>query len=450
MKELFLGGDVSKGYMDALILDNLGAVISPSKRYFDSPDGHQKLINVILSHLDDSVVIYAGVESTGGYENNWISLFAQLGMKYPLRYSRINPRSISNSAKVLLKRTVTDEVSATIIANYLRRYQDEVDFSQSNKFASLRRLWSSRELIQKSHTAIWQHLQIILYDANPVILTYTRNDLPKWVLQVLLKYPTAQKLAKARAATVAKIPYVSLSRATEMINEAQKSIASDSEICTVFLIQESVGNLIDTQKRLKTIDTHLIEAMSKYPEMELLLSIPGIGQITAVGLLMNIGDINRFANVKKLASYFGLHPMFKESGDGKSVSRMSKVGKKRPRTMLYMAVLGGLSTNQILNSLHAEAKNVGMPPQASIGKCMHKLLRIVYGVLKSGQKFDIEIHNSHKLKCEIIKVAKKEVEVESCDRFAPISAREAKRQRDREAESQNGMNHLVRDHQPST
>jgi len=452
MRELFLGSDVSKGYMDAIILDSSGVIVSPSKRYFDSPSGHQKLSVEIKKHLNESTVMYAGVESTGGYENNWVSLFAQLGAKYPLHYSRINPRSISNSGKVLLTRTVTDEVSAQLIADYLRRYKDAVDFKQSDKFASIRRLWSARELMHKSHTAIWLHLQMILYDANPVILPYTRNGLPQWVLLVLQKYPTAHKLAGARSASLAKIPYVSLARAGELIEAAKVSVAKDREPCTEFLIQQSVANLIEMQARLSAIESKLIEEMGSHPEMELLTSIDGIGQITAVGLLMNIGDINRFENVKKLASYFGLHPMFKESGDGKSVSRMSKVGKKRPRMMLYMAVMGGLSTNTILKTMHAEAKQAGMSPMASIGKCMHKLLRIVYGVLKSGKKFDVEIHNGHKLRGGENATKKQVVKtnVEGIDRFAPVSAREAKRLKSREIESQNGMNHLVRDHQLST
>jgi len=51
MRELFLGGDVSKGYMDAIILDSSGAIVSPSKRYFDSPIGHQKLSEEIKKIL---------------------------------------------------------------------------------------------------------------------------------------------------------------------------------------------------------------------------------------------------------------------------------------------------------------------------------------------------------------------------------------------------------------
>ncbi len=57
MQKLFLGCDVSKGYMDALILDSSGAVVSPSRRYYDSPEGHRLLANEIKSKLIGSTTI---------------------------------------------------------------------------------------------------------------------------------------------------------------------------------------------------------------------------------------------------------------------------------------------------------------------------------------------------------------------------------------------------------
>ena len=44
------------------------------------------------------------------------------------------------------------------------------------------------------------------------------------------------------------------------------------------------------------------------------------------GLLLEIGTIERFSSVKKLASFFGLHPVYKQSGDGTFKRRMSKKG----------------------------------------------------------------------------------------------------------------------------
>ncbi len=59
----------------------------------------------------------------------------------------------------------------------------------------------------------------------------------------------------------------------------------------------------------------------------LLTSITGIGDQSAVEIVVEIEDINRFESAKKLGAYFGTHPMFKQSGDGTWGNHMSKKGR---------------------------------------------------------------------------------------------------------------------------
>ena len=66
-------------------------------------------------------------------------------------------------------------------------------------------------------------------------------------------------------------------------------------------------------------------------ELEILKSFDAIGNTSAIGLLIEIGAVPRFRNIKKLAAFFGIHPKFKTSGDGTSGVRMSKEGRKEPR-----------------------------------------------------------------------------------------------------------------------
>jgi hypothetical protein len=60
------------------------------------------------------------------------------------------------------------------------------------------------------------------------------------------------------------------------------------------------------------------------PEIKLLKSFIGISDWSAIGLLIEIQTIKRFASAKKLASFFGLHPVYKISGDGSGGIAMSK------------------------------------------------------------------------------------------------------------------------------
>lgn len=66
----------------------------------------------------------------------------------------------------------------------------------------------------------------------------------------------------------------------------------------------------------KTIDAQtrrMIEACAM-PEVELLATFAGINNKSAIGLMIEIQTVERFANAKKLASFFGVHPVYKKSG----------------------------------------------------------------------------------------------------------------------------------------
>ena len=114
--------------------------------------------------------------------------------------------------------------------------------------------------------------------------------------------------------------------------------------------------------------------------------------------MLNIGAIERFPSAKKLASFFGLHPVYKESGDGIGGFRMSKQGRKEPREILFMVTLTAIGKNPLIRSIYQEHVAKGMHNMAAIGLCMHKILRIIYGMLKHNKAFDPEIDRKNREK----------------------------------------------------
>jgi len=176
--------------------------------------------------------------------------------------------------------------------------------------------------------------------------------------------------------------------------------------------------------------TKAMIAECQLPEFELLKSFPGIRDWSAMSLLIEIGTIERFPSVKKLAAYFGLNPSFKQSGDGVSKVMMSKQGRVEPRRVLFMVVLSGINNNPVLKSTYKRYCERGMAPLAAMGVCMHKALRIIYGMLKNNTAFDeaIDIKNQEKTsgKKEIIKESK-DRRYQKYDGNAPISRRQNKK-----------------------
>jgi transposase len=91
------------------------------------------------------------------------------------------------------------------------------------------------------------------------------------------------------------------------------------------------------RKRIKSIDKvllGLIQSERYKRPMELLLAIPGIGRLTAITLLVELGDIRRFSSAEKFASYLGLTPSEYSSGDAIHKGSLTGMGHAVLRSLL--------------------------------------------------------------------------------------------------------------------
>jgi len=106
------------------------------------------------------------------------------------------------------------------------------------------------------------------------------------------------------------------------------------------------------EKVLKAIRSLIIEDMAKDMPMlaltlELLQSIPGIGLISAVTILAEIGDFSAFSKPGKLVAYFGIDPSVMQSGEFTGTqNKMSKRGSRLLRRVLFTIALANIRTKR--------------------------------------------------------------------------------------------------------
>jgi transposase len=441
--EYFMGCDVSKGYADFIVLDKSKRCIEHTFQLDDTFAGHnclyQKLERFFADHPQSR--LYAGVESTGGYENNWYQSMHQYQGIFDIKVARLNPCGVHASSRADLKRTITDAVSAKTIAEYLIAYPDKVSYENEDPWASLRKQWSFVQMLTKQKTQLLNQMESLVYTANPEILCYCQDGVPDWILTLLGRYPTAENLAKARISDIARIPYVSKQRAKTLKAQAKASVASSLDETTRQLITATVTQIKALKQTIHT-QTKILSGQCSPPEVELLKTFNGIGDYSAIGLLLEIQSVKRFASAKKLASFFGLHPVFKISGDGSSGFHMSKQGRKAPRSILYMVAMSAIKSNPLIRDLYQEKVGGGMTKMAAVGLCMHKILRIVYGMLKNNTPFNPEIDRKNREKArqpEGAPTTDKIRRYQTYDKNAPVSKRGKKRRLERQS-SQGAVN----------
>lgn len=111
--------------------------------------------------------------------------------------------------------------------------------------------------------------------------------------------------------------------------------------------------LASIESHLEKIEVHLKELLLKdktlNKQVELLKTIPGISDKTAIAILAELPNIESFNSAKKVAAFAGLNPYVRQSGSSvKGKGRLSKVGNAQLRKALYMPAIVAKKHNPLL------------------------------------------------------------------------------------------------------
>ncbi len=151
---------------------------------------------------------------------------------------------------------------------------------------------------------------------------------------------------------------------------------------------------LDTQ--IRAVEREIKDHIDNHPELkeqkELLLSIPGIGEVTSALLLSEMGNVKAYRSARQLAAHAGLTPKDHESGSSvHGRARLAKIGNSRLRRALYMPAIVSKQRNPIIMAFCERLLAAGKPKMLVIAAAMRKLLHIVFGVLRSKTPYNPDI-----------------------------------------------------------
>ncbi len=103
-------------------------------------------------------------------------------------------------------------------------------------------------------------------------------------------------------------------------------------------LRQTLGELADEmaelERRIASVEIQLRALARAMPTVRRLLTIPGIGLLTATALVASVGNVDRFASGRHFASYLGLTPRESQSGERRHLGRISKAGDSYLRMLL--------------------------------------------------------------------------------------------------------------------
>jgi len=359
-------------------------------------------LSAFLKELEQSYLAKPQVvmEATGNYSKPLAEFFHSEGFEVFV----LNPLTTHQLKKKTIRKIKTDPVDVSRIAQVF--YTSElVPFEpQSESITSLRELARQYEGLNNTTTEVEMRLISLLDSVFPnygSLFSSTRN---KASLALLHAWPTPDLLLNASVDEIAEVMKSSMRPISWRRERAQKALdaAGESVGCrsaqqsAAISIRHTVELLVHFQDILTDIRTQMNNIAALSPHYGLLRTVPGIGEVTACVILSEVGDIHRFATKKQLAAYAGLDPAVFQSGKFTARNnRISKRGSPYLRKALYQAAFVGIAdrkgkpVNPVIRSFYDLKKSQGKSHKVALIAASHKLLCMVFGIMKSGKPFEV-------------------------------------------------------------
>ena len=149
------------------------------------------------------------------------------------------------------------------------------------------------------------------------------------------------------------------------------------------------ARLRQIEAQLATIDTAMAERVAEDEEMarkrDILVSIPGIGETTALAMLVEMPELGTLGP-KQAASLAGLAPISRQSGKWQGSERI-RGGRAPLRHAIYMPALVAARFNPALKATYQRLRLAGKPAKLAITSLMRKLVVLADALIRDNRKW---------------------------------------------------------------
>jgi len=396
----YLGIDAAKTFHVLCVKDANKRSLIPSLTINDDSDGYDRLRQCLnaLKEKHAISVFRAGVEATGTYH---LRLVEQLRQWNDVTVTIINPLQTSHYLKSDLRRASTDKTSAEIIAMYLVEKMPVPTHFQNKDYQTAKHLAKHLSGLIKQKTANINRLRESVALLWP---EFERKYNNFNTLQVLALLTIAQTPQQAKDLDWNAIKKVTVHG--QQYTLRSNFIADIQTLLTVSqprFIQLSLEPVIRSLAEqilflLKQIDTITDQLKQLFTDkitdgggqqQPLLLTIVGVGEISAMVFTASIGDVNRFRSEKQLKAYFGVNSRVRQSGTSiHGLGYIQKKGSSLVRFYLFNDILSMIRIKRHpIAIFYKRLVDRGKPKLVALVACMGKLVGIMYAMLKSQTPF---------------------------------------------------------------
>ena len=386
--------DVAKGKSMVSLISSCGEVLIDPYEINHSIKDFTNLLNRIMKLKLDNISVI--MESTGIYHRPIERFFLENNFKvYTINalYSKMYKRN--------LRKTKTDKLDCISLAELFFTTDFKQYIKPDDLYLNMNALSRQYFALDELCSNLKNRYKNLIYLCFPEYELIFKKDAiySEIALSFIEKYPHADIISNTRIDVLQNFFKDNNFRYWKRKANVIKQYALTS-YPSVSMNDELVSNLSQMsrlinnyQKEIETIKYKLIILSKKSKYFESINSIFGIGEFTASILIAELGDINRFNNIKELTAYCGLDPSIKQSGRSIDIhGPISKSGNKYLRKILFVSCLNIVRLSpkcHIENDIeiyYRKKRNEGKHHYAATIACTTKLLRKILALCKQLDK----------------------------------------------------------------
>ena len=379
----YIGIDISKYKHDFCIISNTGEVIVENSSFENNKKGFQYFLDQLKPYNKSSIQI--AFEATGHYSLNLELLL----IDQDYSFMKMNPLVIHQFLKARsLRRTKTDKADSLTIANYLMSVPYKPNSHLLYNIYTLKSLCRSREQLIKERSKFQVLLTNELDKSFPELKTFFNNIISSTLLYILEKYKNTNHISlmkdyeSLRKISHGKFSYAKFARLKQLAKDSIGHHDDNSDL----LISTYVSTINHFNEKIDPIDKQISTIIKELnPKM---LTIPGLGEISAATILSEYGDIKNFPSPNKMLAFAGLEPSIIQSGTLQNNGKMVKHGSGHLRYSIMNIAMSILRYSPTFYDYYLKKRSEGKCHRVALSHVCKKLIRVIYTLEKNNINFD--------------------------------------------------------------
>ena len=310
--EIVCGADIHRDFLVATMISRKGLKLQ--ERFSMNQDGLLEFKSWILNHKCQRVA----VESTGSY---WYPIFYTL--EGYVEFILANAFQIRN-----IEGKKTDKLDSERIAVYCLNDLIKPSRIYPKDYRDLRSITRSREALVNARSKLKNQIHQLLATCCIKLSSVISDSFGKsgrYILDRLLEGKSIDQI-------ISGIPS---KRVRNKEDELRNAIRNGLDPVQLLLIKTNLDAIDDLSEKIKILDDEISIKVKPFEEdLNILLSVPGIGLTSAATILAEMGDYRDFASADKMAMYFGIVPSVYQSAGKLRTGKITKRGSKHMRRIL--------------------------------------------------------------------------------------------------------------------